>query len=165
LRLSATPGCPTKGRPGVLVLAVALAAVLACAESDLPGGEAAELEIGDETVRLEPGVQVVDVLLRFRTASAVPIEPDTIRIRPGDIVRIVTGDSRPHAVVFDADRLTPDARAFLERTGQLRGPPLIQEGAAWVLSFEGAPPGAYPFVDLSQDVGGLVVVAAPPQAR
>lgn len=164
MRDSATPGCPTTGRPGVLVLAVALAALLACGKSDLPG-ESAELEIGDETVRLEPGVQVVDVLLRFRTATAVPVEPDTVRIRPGDIVRFVTGDSRPHAVVFDAARLPPEARAFLERTGQLRGPPLIQEGAAWVLSFEGAPPGTYPFVDLSQDVGGIVVVAAPPQPR
>lgn len=153
------PGCSLRGCPGAVLLVVLALALPSC---DQPGAarERRVLELEEDTIRLEPGTAVVDVLLRSDREN--PLEPDTVRIRPGDVVRYVAADARPHAVAFDHGRLAPEAAAFLQRTGQLRGPPLIHPGASWVVSFRGAPPGVYPFIDLSQSAQGVIIVAAPP---
>ncbi|HEX7051501.1 MAG TPA: hypothetical protein VF188_14945 [Longimicrobiales bacterium] len=128
----------------------------------MPGSDTAVLELDEDTIRLDPGVALVNVVLSADPRTG--IQPDTARIRAGDVVRFVTGDGVPHAVAFDRARLTPAAQRFLGRTGQLRGPPLVTTGANWVVSFEGAPPGSYPFTDLSHGFHGVVMVAAPPDA-
>ncbi len=157
----------TKGRsPGerpFVVLALPLLLAFAACETPELGNQTETLELDSGTVRLEPGVAVVDVVLR--TTGEIRIEPETVRVRVGDVVIFTAGDARMHAVAFERDRLAPAAVAFLEQTGQLRSPPLLTTDARWVVSFEGAPPGRYPFVDTSQGARGVVEVAqAPPDA-
>ncbi|MBX6364118.1 MAG: hypothetical protein IRZ00_09645 [Gemmatimonadetes bacterium] len=121
------------------------------------------LPLGADTLELGPDVAVRDVRLRQTPAHAV--EPETVRARPGDVVRFIAADPRGYAVAFDTAALTPEARQFLERTGQLRGPPLVATGAAWVVSLEGAPAGAYAFRSLTADARGLLLVQAPAPAH
>ncbi|MFO7253756.1 MAG: hypothetical protein DIU60_023695 [Actinomycetes bacterium] len=119
------------------------------------GGEVLELE--SSTVRLEPGVVVADVEL----GGEGVLTPDTTRIRVGDVVRFTAGDSRAHTVVFERDQIDSVAVAYLDRTAQLRSPPLLTTGSQWIVSFEGAPPGVYPFVDIATGARGVVLVVAP----
>jgi plastocyanin len=150
------PGRPARGASAALLTLLALGA--AACRSKGAGADPdrrAVLELASDTIQLERGVALVDVLVR----SNASLHPDTARVRQGDVVRFVTGDARPHAIAFEADRLTPESVAFLERTDQLRGPPLIIEGASWVISLADAPPGIYSFVDLSQDARGAIVVS------
>ena len=51
------------------------------------------------------------------------------------------------------------ALAFLESSGQLRGPPLLTEDASWIVSLEGAPPGDYPFRCLTHGAAGSLTVS------
>jgi plastocyanin len=74
-------------------------------------------------------------------------------------VRFTVLDHRTHAIAFVADSLGAQARTFLERTGQLRGPPLVSEGASWVVVLDGAPPGRYPFLCRSHDVRGVLTIS------
>jgi plastocyanin len=148
------PGRPARGASAALLVLLALGAA-ACRSKGAEPQARAVLELASDTIQLERGVSLVDVLVR----SNAPLHPDTARVRQGDVVRFITGDARPHAIAFEADRLTPESVAFLERTDQLRGPPLIAEGASWVISLADAPPGIYSFVDLSQDARGAIVVS------
>lgn len=115
------------------------------------------LELDADTIRLGQHVAVADVLLR--TGAAEAIDPDTVRIRVGDVVRFTAADARSHIVAFDRGSLAPAAVEHLERTGQLRSPPLLTTGARWIVSFEGAPPGAYTFIESSRGARGVVLVA------
>lgn len=56
-----------------------------------------------------------------------------------------TVDGRVHTVSFPEDSLALDATLFLERTSQLRSPPLVDRGSRFVVTFQGAPEGRYPF--------------------
>lgn len=116
------------------------------------------LELGEDTIRLAPGATLHQVMLHADPGGA-EMRPETVRARAGDVVRFTAADAQPHAVVFDAGRLAPPLRAFLERTGQLRGPPLISAGAAWVVSLDDAPAGAYPFACLTHGALGLLLVS------
>ena len=59
---------------------------------------------------------------------------------------------------------TPEARAFLEKTGQLRSPPLVTNGASWVITLKDAPLGTYVFRCLNHhDTGQLTVAASRPR--
>lgn len=149
------PGRSRFGRPGVfLALAFALAA---CEGAGIGGEDPPVLELGDETVQLEEGTALVDFRLAA-TGRNAGITPDTAGARPGDVVRFTAGDETTHAVAFDEAALSSEARAFLERTGQLRGPPLVDKGTSWVVSLEGAPPGEYPFVCLAHQTRGRLRV-------
>lgn len=148
------PGRPSKGCLGTFLLCLALASA-ACDRTGV-GQEHTRLPLEDDTIRLESGVARVDVVLR-----AVPEETpgaDTVRAQTGDVVRFIAGDAKVHAIAFDAQRLEPAAREFLERTSQLRGPPLVETGVSWIVGLEDAPPGVYPFVNLSHDRPGVIIV-------
>lgn len=156
LTLNPVPGRPTSGRPGTVFLGLAL--LIASAACDAPSvqSERRTLPLEEDTIQLDAGVARVDVVLRV-VPSTTP-GADTVRAQTGDVVRFIAGDAKVHAVVFDASRLDPQAHEFLERTSQLRGPPLVETGVSWVISLEDAPPGAYPFVDLSHDRHGVLLV-------
>jgi len=93
-------------------------------------------------------------------------DPDSLAVLPGDFVEFVSTDWFVHEVRFDVDALEADARDFLARTEQLASPPLLQRDARFVVSFEGAPVGRYPYVLVGNrgSGGGEVVVglSAPP---
>lgn len=87
--------------------------------------------------------------------------PDSVRVAAGTWVQFVTDDWRIHEVVFEVDSLGAEARAFLQRTDQVASPPLVDLDSRFVVSFEGAPPGRYPY-RLEGNAGagrGVVVVS------
>lgn len=138
------------GRPGVF-----LAAVCVLAGCEGVGEDRPMLELGQDTVQLERGTTLVD----FRLEDG--IAPDSAVARAGDVVRFTAADGLTHAVAFDEPALSPKVRAFLDETEQLRGPPLVDEGSAWVVSLEGAPPGVYPFVCMTHEARGVLIVHPP----
>jgi plastocyanin len=118
------------------------------------------LELAEDTIQLERGVALTDILVRSATATTPAFQPDSVRARPGDVIRFIVADRHPHSIAFVTAQLAPQLEEFLRRTNQLRSPPLIVEGASWVVSFDNAPAGEYPFIDLSQNLGGAVIVRA-----
>ncbi len=114
-----------------------------------------ELRLDTQVVRLPRGSQIHVVRLDADSADAPPI---IVRAAPGDIIRFSPGDNRTHAVAFDAQGLSAEARAFLERTSQLSGPPLTDTAAAWIVNLNGAPDGRYPFHCLSDGRRGVLIV-------
>lgn len=74
------------------------------------------------------------------------IVPPLIEIRQGEVVQMVVADRRTHMIRFDEGMDLP-LWSFLEETDQTSFPPLLEQGAKIVLSFEGAPPGTYGFTD------------------
>lgn len=116
------------------------------------------LELTHDTIQLPDSVKLIDVKVR-REASG-DFEPASLQAEQNDMVRFTAADRAGHAIAFDGTTLAADARAFLERTGQLRGPPLITTDAAWVITLEGAPAGQYPFRCVTHDLAGTLTVTA-----
>jgi plastocyanin len=149
-----TPG-RARGRPGVVVLAT-LAGILAGCEA---GGAGATIQLDTAEVQLERGASVHDITISGE-ASADSLAPARVSARVGDALRFTTDDHRTHAMGFDADRLDPQIRDYLERTNQLRGPPLVDRGDAWIVVLDAAPPGVYPFLCRVHDARGVLRVVA-----
>ncbi len=94
-----------------------------------------------DTIALPAGARIHDIDVRVHDDAEFAIE--RVEARPGDVLRFTTGDGRGHALAFDAAVLTDSAATFLERTGQLRGPPLLSTGATWIVDLKDAPIGPY----------------------
>ena len=148
-----TPARPFTGLAGVSVLLIA-ALLAGCKESPLRRDET--LDIGSDTIQLAPGVQVRDVRVQWRSEG--DFEPNATQARAGDVIRFRTGDAHTHLLVFDDANLPPGARDRLAGKSQLRSPPLVVEGATWIVSLDGAPPGAYPFRCLTHGTTGRITV-------
>lgn len=119
---------------------------------------------GGSTITLDSAEVSIDGSVHDVTiagAGAVDsIAPEMVQARVGDAIRFVVEDRRPHAIMFTAERLEAPVREYLERTSQLRGPPLVNEGSSWVVLLEDAVPGRYPFHCRSHDAAGEITVAA-----
>lgn len=150
MRSPPTPGRPT-WRSGVL-----LSALVALGACDLIGG-GPTVRLDSAEVSLPSGAEVYDVAIGG-AGAADTLDPAAVEARPGDAIRFVVRDHRTHALAFVADSLSAEGRRFLESTLQLRGPPLVNEGTAWVVVLADAPPGRYPFVCRSHGVRGLLTV-------
>ena len=135
-----------------------LALVLSC--DDVPGVDAGPrtLELANDTIQLEQGVSLVEV--EVRRAADGDFDPAAPEAHPGDVIRFAAADNGGHAIVFESTALAADARDWLERTGQMRSPPLITSGAAWVVTLDGAPPGDYPFLCSTHGTRGRLTVSA-----
>jgi plastocyanin len=122
-------------------------------------GGGATIQLDTAEVQLERGTGLHDIRISG-AGSTDSIAPTVVHAEPGDAVRFTIDDHRTHAIGFEVDRLTPPIREYLERTNQLRGPPLVNRGAAWVLVLEDAPPGRYPFLCRSHRARGMLMVGA-----
>ncbi len=119
----------------------------------------------DEVLRSELGLTDRDAVHRVAITggdrdTADPVET---RVEPGAFVEFATGDWLVHEVIFELDSLGPEARAFLEDSDQVASPPLVQRDARFVVDFEGAPAGRYPFVLLGSGESGRGVVIVVPK--
>lgn len=137
----------------MLVLAGALSAC-----DRVPGVDGPRvLELLNDTIQLADSVRLVEV--RVERSADGDFEPASIEVRSGDVIRFTAADRGGHAIAFDGARLDAVAREFLERTGQLRSPPLITADAAWIITLDGAPPGQYPFRCTTHGAGGMLLVS------
>jgi hypothetical protein len=103
------------------------------------------LELDGDTVVLTPGAIILDVTVGGRPDFA----PDTAHAIAGDVIRVRSLDSGPHAVGFDVAASDTSAIRFLASTGQIRALPLLEPEALWIVSLEDAPPGLYVLVCLT----------------
>lgn len=97
-----------------------------------------------EALGLDSRDWVHSIDLRVR-GSAEVATPARIRIQPGHWVDFRGGDARGHVVHFDTTTLADEARRWLRTTDQVEGPPLLSPASRWVVSFDEAPAGVYPF--------------------
>ncbi|MGD2120858.1 MAG: hypothetical protein PVJ76_03900 [Gemmatimonadota bacterium] len=91
--------------------------------------------------------------------------PTVIQAAPGDGVEFLSVDHRVHTVEFVLDSLAPDVQAFLEATGQMASPPLVDRGSRFVLRLQNAPEGRYSFICEGHGgvAHGVVEVGGPPE--
>ena len=141
-------------RPGLL-LGVLLA--LACSGDETAPRDVVRLDDGE--VQLPDGARRHDVRLEGVGAQN-EVQPATVSAQPGDAVAFTAADGMTHSVVFHADRMSAEQVSFLEQSGQMRGPPLLSEGSAWVVSLNGAPAGDYPFSCTLHGGQGVIRVGA-----
>jgi plastocyanin len=154
LRSTLAPAAPC-GPAGALFFA-ALAALAGCRDA---GGSAPRvLELGSDTIILADSIEIVEVRIGRVDDGDNVIDPASLEANVGDVIRFTSEDRGAHALAFDAARLDPAAHAFLERTAQLRGPPLLEPGAVWVVNLDGAPPGSYPFTCSTHGLHGTLTV-------
>lgn len=101
----------------------------------------------DELLQEELGLTPRDRVYRVTLTGGVVerADPVVVSLESGAYVEFITTDWLIHEVIFDADSLAADQWAFLERTDQVESPPLIHREGRYVLAFEGAPPGRYPY--------------------
>lgn len=109
---------------------------------------------------LDPSDTVHEVVLHGGMPGA--LDPVEATVAPGDYLQFVTADSWIHEISFDADSLTASGRAFMDGLDQMASPPLVSRGSRFVVSFDGAPAGRYPYLVLGNGApkrGAVVVVA------
>jgi len=145
------------------------ASVLGCSLLALIGCQAPDPElIPDERLQAELGLTAKDRVhtIELRTELGELAQPDSLDLPSGDLVQFVSMDWLVHEVRFELDSLGTEARRFLESTGQEASPPLLQRDARFVLTFENAPPGRYPYrLAGNRDGGRGVIVVPPPGGR
>jgi plastocyanin len=149
--LCAAPARPLKGCVGAFVLLVCLSS---CERT--PFKRAESLDVGGDTIQLAPGVEVHDVQVRNSTDS--DFAPASVDARSGDVVRFTTTDSRTHLIEFDEASLPGNALSLFQSKTQLRSPPLLVQGATWVVSLENAPAGTYTFLCSTHNARGTLTV-------
>lgn len=159
------------GRPGVglLLFPVLLVAVLqgGCAREDgSEGGTSDPYSEVRERLDVDPRREIHEVTIGGR-GDEEHVVPTILEIPADAIVVFTTVDGRVHTVSFPEDSLALDAALFLERTAQMRSPPLVDRGSRFVLTFEGAPGGRYRFRSEGPggEAWGTLVVGDSPEAR
>jgi plastocyanin len=147
------------GAAGAVFFAASLG-LAGCREAAPPAPRV--LALGTDTIVLADSIDLVEVRLGRVDDGDNVIEPATSEAQVGDVVRFTSADHGGHALAFEGATLDPAVRDFLDRTGQLRGPPLLEPGAVWVINLQGAPPGSYPFVCATHGLRGTLTVRAAP---
>ena len=151
--LRVAPARPFPGCAGVSVFLLVLS-LSGCKDSVRLRDE--KLDIGSDTIQLAPGVSVHDV--QVRTHADGEFEPANIKVRTGDVIRFKTTDARTHVLSFDETTLPPQVRDHLVSHAQLRSPPLLVEGAVWIVSLADVPHGEYSIHCQTHGVAGRITV-------
>jgi hypothetical protein len=112
-------------------------------------GEQENLNPPDQMLRDSLGLTDQDRVHRVVLRSLdqrESIEPTDISVEPGSYLEFLTRDRRVRVVSFVMSELAPEQASFLRSTGQDRSPPLVELDSRFVVSFDGAPEGRYPFL-------------------
>jgi plastocyanin len=142
-----------------LVLGATLLLVASC--EPLPDPQTQPDEVLQAELGLTPDDRVYRVMLTGGPTERA--DPVAISIEPGSYVEFVTTDWLIHEVIFEAESLAGEQWSFLERTDQIASPPLINRESRYVLSFEGAPLGRYPYsIEGNGGTGSGVIIVADP---
>ncbi|CAN5815167.1 hypothetical protein BH23GEM11_BH23GEM11_15070 [soil metagenome] len=128
------------GIAAVVVLALPTLVLAAC-DTDFPPPSDPELA---EALGLPPRTPIYRFDLADRQ-GAVGLFPGEWEISQGSVVQFLTRDPRVYSIHFERGSMSAEAWGFLEASGQESSPPLTREGARFVLLFDDAPPGIYPF--------------------
>jgi plastocyanin len=91
------------------------------------------------------------------------VDPVEVTLEPGGFVEFFAEDRRVRTVSFLADSLSSEQADFLRARGQDRSPPLLELESRYLVTFEDAPLGRYPFVveGNARRIFGAVVVGSP----
>jgi hypothetical protein len=91
------------------------------------------------------------------------IAPDSVEVQPGERVDFHTLDGSPRVARFRVVGLDEDQYRFLTQGSGLSSPPLVAANTHWVVDFDRAPPGRYPFeVEGPRGTVGGVLWVGPP---
>jgi hypothetical protein len=74
------------------------------------------------------------------------VEPADVVLQPGSYLEFQTKDRHVRVVSFVMNELSAAQAEFLRSTGQDRSPPLVELDSRFVISFQAAPLGRYPFL-------------------
>jgi hypothetical protein len=112
-----------------------------------------------ESLGIDPRTPVHRVDLVDREGR-ITLFPPILRVEEGHLVQFVTRDRRAYSVRFLRGEVSQEGWRFLEGRTQSASPPLVSEGDRFVVTFEGAPAGSYPFevVGQGQEARGEIVV-------
>ncbi|HSM06556.1 MAG TPA: hypothetical protein VK858_18175 [Longimicrobiales bacterium] len=127
------------------LLALAALSTLASAACEEPEPEGPPLDplLRDSLPDAEGiGLRIVEIGFGSRGEELVP---DSLEIRVGDRVDFRTLDGSPRVARFRVMGLDEDQYRFLTDGSGLMSPPLVAAGSHWIVHFERAPAGRYPF--------------------
>lgn len=137
LRYENAPAHTIRVCAGVFIFCAALAA---CEDGVRLGNNGPRtLELDSDTVQLESGVTLHDV--KVVSTPAGDFDPAQLTAKSGDVLRFTSADNRTHALAIQPPN--DAAQSALAAGGQLRSPPLVAHGTAWVISLKGIPAGTY----------------------
>jgi plastocyanin len=119
----------------------------------------------DQELRDSLGLTSRDRVHRVRLALQGGREvagPATVEVLPGDRVSFESADGFVRRVHLERDSLSEAQRAWALDRGVDASPPLVARGSRWLVHFQDAPEGRYPFrVEGGREGGtGAVVVGA-----
>lgn len=148
---------PAPAHPLRMCAGVFIVALLATACEPPPDAGARgprTLELDGDTLAVPANVSLIDV--KLRAVGNTDFAPAEITAKVGDIVRFTSADSRTHGIVLHPP--TPEAGSVLRAAGQLRSPPLVAKGQAFVVSLEKLPPGRYTVSCISHAGTATIIV-------
>jgi hypothetical protein len=127
----------------VLVLALLSGTVSGCREGGAIPRDPELAEALGVSARTE--IHRVDLVTRGGMVVALPTR---VELSEGALLQFVTRDWLVYSVRLRA--VDPEGDQWIEGTRQRHSPPLVEKEARYVLNFEGAPPGDYPFEVVGQ---------------
>jgi plastocyanin len=143
----------------IFLTLVAVLTVVGCSgDPGASGGAGDGLAARTEAPR-GAAVRIISIVQHDRRNRFDPVE---VTVSPGDAVRFVLTGGRPESVVFDDAAVTPEVAAFIREHSMNLGVLMIEPGQSHEVSFEGAPPGRYPFRSIphaEEGMAGVVIVA------
>jgi hypothetical protein len=169
LSLSADARSGTRARQTIF-LRIPLILILLVAPTACKDREQANPNPPDSLLRDSLGLTPADHVHRIVLSSnngTESIAPSEVVVQAGHFVEFFTRDRRVRTVAFLLDSLNAEQSAFLRSTGQDRSPPLVELETRFVVSFQGAPAGRYPFIVEGNEraISGVVIVGDPEPER